>query len=380
MEQMIYLDNAATTFPKPECVYTALDNANRNLAVNSGRGSYRLARETTKIIDDTKNMIKKLTHAPQDASVVFLPSITIAMNIILNGIHFSQGSNVYVSPYEHNAVARTLHLIEKIKGINIIELPFQEDSLEIDLEKMKYMFTRNIPTCVCCTHISNVTGYVLPIREIFEFAKQYNSITVLDTAQSMGVLDMNISELNTDFVAFTGHKSLYGPFGIGGFIDMGKVELNNYIVGGTGSDSLNLEMPDQIPAKYESSSPNIVTIAGLNAALIEYNPTEVFNKEKTLTEYLVSKLSENENVILYLPAEDRHIGVISFNVNGYKAEDAGMILDEDYNIAVRTGYHCAPFVHKYLNDFEYTGTIRVGLGKFNTKDDIDALINAIQEL
>jgi len=380
MEHMIYLDNAATTYPKPESVYQALDNANRNLAVNAGRGSYRVARETTKIIDITKEKLKNLVHVSSESCIIFTPSVTIALNEILNGLSIEPEANVYVSPYEHNAVARTLHFIAKTKKVNIIELPVMTDTLEIDIEKIKYMFTRNIPACVCCTHISNVTGYVLPIETIFVLAKQYDAVTVLDAAQSIGLIDINGKNLQADFIAFAGHKSLYGPFGIGGFIDMGKVFLNEYIVGGTGSDSLNLDMPLKSPNKYESSSPNIVAIAGLNAALNECNPEEVYLMEKELTDYLVSKLSEIKDIVMYLPPKDKHIGVVSFNLKGYKAEDLGMILDEDYNIAVRMGYHCAPYVHKYLKNEEYVGCVRVSIGKFNTSKEIDKLYDALLEI
>lgn len=377
---MIYLDNAATTYPKPESVYAALDNANRNLAINSGRGSYRIARETTKIIDDTKSKIMNLVNATSGTSVVFTPSITIALNEILNGITWSNGDNVYVSPYEHNAVARTIHLIAKKQNINVIELPVVKETLEIDLENMKYMFTQKQPICICCTHISNVTGYILPVEKIFEIAKQYNAITVLDTAQSMGLLEVDSKRMYADFIAFAGHKSMYGPFGVGGFINIGNISLNEFIVGGTGSDSLNLDMPSRVPDKYESSSPNIVAIAGLKAALEELNPADIFTHEKELTKYLVEKLSDIEDAILYIPPEDKHIGVVSFNLKNYKAEDLGMILDADFDIAVRTGYHCAPYIHKLLKDYEYSGTVRVGLGKYSTKEDVEKLCDALEEI
>lgn len=377
---MIYLDNAATTYPKPESVYEALDKANRNLSISSGRGSYRIARETTKIIDDTKNKIMNLANATSGSSVVFTPSITIALNEILNGIMWSKGDNVYVSPYEHNAVARTMHLIAKKQNINVIELPVVKETLEIDLENMKYMFTQKKPICICCTHISNVTGYILPVEKIFEIARQYNAITILDTAQSMGLLDVDSKKMYADFIAFAGHKSLYGPFGIGGFINVGNISLNEFIVGGTGSDSLNLDMPSRLPDKYESSSPNIVAIAGLKAALEEHNPADIFAHEKELTKYLVEKLSDIEDAILYIPPEDKHIGVVSFNLKNYKAEDLGMILDADFDIAVRTGYHCAPYIHKLLKDYEYSGTVRVGLGKYNTKEDVEKLCDALEEI
>lgn len=377
---MIYLDNAATTYPKPDSVYAALDKANRELAFNTGRGSYKTAREATKTIDETRGLLLDLVNAKGIGNVIFAPSITIALNQIINGIDFNRGDNVYVSPYEHNAVARPLYLVGKLKNVNIVEMPIVSETYEIDLEKLKYMFTKQPPKCVLCVHISNVTGYILPVREIFGLAKKYDAITVLDSAQSLGLIDVDINSLNSDFIAFAGHKSLYGPFGIGGFITSGKIKLKEYIVGGTGSDSLNLDMPEGYPVHYESASPNIVAIAGLNAALKELDIENIYKHEKELTDYLVEKLSEVPEVTLYLPPKDKHIGIVSFNIEGYKAEDVGMILDEDYDISVRTGYHCAPFIHKWLKDEECVGTVRVGCGRYSTKKDIDELIHAIEEL
>ena len=167
---MIYLDNAATTFPKPESVYAAMDKMNREGAVNSGRGSYKLAQSASKLISETKTKLRKLVHVDASAAVVFSPSITIAINQIVNGISFRQKAVVYVSPYEHNAVARSLYELSKRKDLIIKELPLN-NNLEIDIEKMKYLFSKEKPEAVFCTHVSNVTGYILPIEEIFKEAK-----------------------------------------------------------------------------------------------------------------------------------------------------------------------------------------------------------------
>lgn len=378
---MIYLDNAATTFPKAEEVYKAMDMANRNLAVNAGRGAYQLAREANKLIDDTKELLLRLVNAPNQAKVIFTPSVTIALNEILNGIRFEKNDIVYVSPYEHNAVARTLRLIEKNKNIKIIEMPLHSDTLEIDIERLKYLFSKDRPTCVCATHVSNVTGYILPVQEVFQTAKEYGAITVMDAAQSMGLIDIDASIINADFIAFAGHKTLYGPFGIAGFIDVNQIELDEYIVGGTGSDSLNLDMPRISPNKYESASNNIVAIAGLKVALEggQFDKTAGFDKK--LTEYTFDKLKNISEITLYVPKNpDLHTSIISFNIEGYKSEDVGMILDQDYGIAVRTGYHCAAYIHKHLKDEGFLGTIRIGIGKFNSYEEIDKLVIAIKEL
>ena len=378
---MIYLDNAATTFPKPEEVYLAMDEANRTYAVNAGRGSYRVAQYASKVIDDTRNEILKLVHGDKGTSVVLVPSVTIALNQILHGLSFVSGDIVYVSPYEHNAVARTLNLISKRKGIVIKELPINEETMELDLDRVRYQFSREQPKCVCVTHVSNVTGYILPIADLLNEAKNYDAITILDASQSLGLLEVNVKKIKADFIAFAGHKTLYGPLGVAGFIINSGVVLDEFIVGGTGSDSLNLNMPQSIPNKYEAASSNIVAIAGLNAALKWININDIYEHEKYLTDYLVDKLKGISNIKLYLPdCKHAHISIVSFNIDGYKADDLGLVLDQDFDIAVRTGYHCAPYIHKYLQDEYALGTVRVGIGFFNSEKDIDILINALLEL
>lgn len=378
---MIYLDNAATTFPKPEAVYRAMDDINRNGAVNAGRGSYRVARQANKLTTETKNQLKHLVHAEVDSAVVFAPSVTIAMNQIINGLGLREGAVVYVSPYEHNAVARSLHLLAKSKHIIIQELAIDDISLEMDLEKIKYQFAQSKPEAVFCTHISNVTGYILPIKEIFEEAKRYKCVTVLDSAQSLGLIDTRADMLNADIIAFAGHKTLYGPFGIGGFINISHIPLKEFIAGGTGSDSLELDMPEGLEAKYEAASGNIVAIAGLNAALSELKTNVIYKQEMELTRYLIDGLSSIKGIHLYIQRnQEKQVGIISFSCEGLKSEDVGQILDEDFNIAVRTGYHCAPFIHKYLKDEAFLGTVRVGIGQFTSKSDIDSLIKALKEI
>lgn len=374
---MIYLDNAATTFPKPEEVYKKMDEVNRSSCINAGRGSYKLAREAALLIDETRSLLRKLVHTDVTSDVILSPSITIALYQIIRGIDWKKNDIVYVSPFEHNSVVRTLSSIPEIK---IIELPLNNIQ-EIDIEKMRYMFSKNSPKAVFCTHISNVTGYILPIQDIFGESKKYDAITVLDSAQSLGLIDVNANTSPIDLIAFAGHKTLYGPFGVGGFINIRNIPLKVVITGGTGSDSLNVNMPDSVPSKYEPSSFNLVAIAGLNAALKCLDISNNYKHEKELTDYIVNKIKKLKNIILYVPQDkEKHVGIISFAIEGYKSDEVGMILDEDFDIAVRTGYHCAPLIHKYLNDQQYLGTIRVGLSVNNSIDEADYLIKCIEDL
>lgn len=378
---MIYFDNAATTFPKPEEVYCEMDRINRNLAVNAGRGSYKAAREVSEIIKETKKRLRELVHVDISAAVVFSPSVTIAINQIVHGLQYKDHAIVYISPFEHNAVARTIHDISKTKKIVIKELPLNGDTLEIDVEKTRYEFSKEKPDIIFCTHISNVTGYILPVEEIFEEGKKYGSINILDSAQSLGLIELDATKLKVDIIAFAGHKTLYGPFGIGGFINVTGIKLDTFIAGGTGSDSLNLDMPKGDESGYEVASSNIIAVAGLNAALKKLNQPELLKCEKSLTNYLIEELQKLSNIKMYLPGNRKnHVGIVSFIFEGMNSEDVGMILDEDFDIAVRTGYHCSPFIHKYLKDEKSLGTVRIGLGQFSTKEDIDSLIDALVEL
>ncbi len=377
---MIYLDNAATTFPKPERVYTALETANRELSFNAGRGSYKAARAASAIIDDTKNRLLSLFHATGYADIVFTPSVTHALNQVLNGLDLTENSVIYVSPYEHNAVARTVYQLSVNSGASVKMLPLTKD-LQIDLEKAKYQFSINSPSVVILNALSNVTGYILPVAEIFLMAKEYGAITVLDAAQAAGLIDLDMPALNADVLCFAGHKTLMGPFGIGGFLIKHGITLKKVLTGGTGSASLTLDMPEEAPGRYEASSTNVVAIAGLNASLKGLDINEHRKTLRELTEYLLEALNSIPSVNLMGTFDtDKTLGIVSFVVEGYQSDEVGIILDDEYDIAVRTGYHCAPYIHDYLGDKPYHGTIRIGIGQFNTKEDIDALISAIKSL
>lgn len=377
---MIYLDNAATTFPKPERVYKALEVANRELSFNAGRGSYKAARDASAIIDDTKNQILVLLHATGYADVIFTPSVTHALNQVLNGLDLTSDTVIYVSPYEHNAVARTVHQLSVNTGASVEMLPLTED-LQIDLERAKYQFSVKAPSVVILNALSNVTGYILPVEELFLMAKEYGAITVLDAAQAAGLLDMDMAGLHADILCFAGHKTLMGPFGIGGFLLKRGIILKKVFTGGTGSASLNVDMPEMAPERYEASSTNVVAVAGLNAALTELNIDEHRDIVRELTQYLLEALETIPSVTLVgVVDHDKTLGIVSFVVEGYDSDEVGTILDDEYDIAVRTGYHCAPYIHDYLDDKLHHGTVRVGLGQFNTKEDIDALVSALETL
>ena len=370
---MIYFDNAATTFPKPDCVYDAIQYGMRQYSFNAGRGSYQSSKKTFDMIEETRNKIASLVDT-EGNKVIFTSSATESLNNILYGLSLSSNDYVLVSPFEHNAVIRTLHNI----GVNIIFIPFNKDTWELIINDLNDLCIIKKPKATVISHISNVTGYELPYKEIFNITKKYQSTNILDCAQSFGIFP--VEKANVDFLIFAGHKSLYAMFGIAGYINLGDIPLSLYKVGGTGTDSLNPNMPDYAPTRYEAGSPNSVGVFSINKS-IDYLKTENFaEKERRLSEYLINKLSNLKEVHMYLPTGYISRGIVSFNIDGFSSDEIGNILSDDYDISVRTGYHCAPYIHEFIDSLKFNGTVRVSLGVFNTKAEIDKLIQALKEI
>ncbi len=371
---MIYLDNAATTYPKPECVYKVLDNANRN-AFNAGRGEYDESRKAFEIIEDTRKKVASFVDCDFNR-VIFTSSATESLNMIINGISIEKGDYVYISPFEHNAVVRPLKNLQKKIDFEIVILPFNKKTWEPIIDKIKSDFAVNRPKAVFVSHVSNVTGFQVPYEEIFGLSSKYNSINVLDCAQSYGILNPNIE--NTNYVVFAGHKSLYASFGIAGFIKLKDDDLIETKFGGTGSDSLNPNMPSKMPYKYESGSANIVAISGLNTSIDWLKENDIYRHELDLTDYLIKELILLEKVHMYLPDNKKVFGIVSLSIEGYDSNDVGQILSDEFGICVRSGYHCAPYIHDFIDSIKYNGTVRISLNFFNTKEEIDSLINAMR--
>lgn len=374
---MIYFDNAATTYPKPEEVYEALDTANRN-AFNTGRGSYKPARDLTKVMDEVREKILKLNNI--NGKVAFTSSATQALNNIIFGIDIKDNSNIYVTPFEHNSVIRPLYELKKKKGINIYYLPFNKKTWELDEEKTENMFAMHNPDVILLTHVNNVTGYIMDYAKIFEKSEKYKSINILDCSQSYGIIKVDVIR-NVNYIVFAGHKSLYASFGIAGYIKLKDDKLFGTIYGGTGSDTMNHEMPDNFPNGYEAGSPNIVAICGLSKSIDWVDKTNIYKHEKELTDYLIEKLKNIKKCHIFIPENTEKIfGIVSIGIEGYSADEVGQILDEEYSIYVRTGYHCGPDIHDFIDSIVYNGTVRISLGYFNDKKDVDAIIDALQSL
>ncbi|MBR4231125.1 MAG: aminotransferase class V-fold PLP-dependent enzyme [Bacilli bacterium] len=376
---MIYLDNAATTFPKPNEVLDALDKANRN-AFNTGRGSYKVAANGSVLIENVREKIRKISNM-KDADVIFTSSATQSLNDIILGLNYNKGDNIYISPFEHNSIIRALEVVKNKYELNVLTIPFNTESWIPDYNMLENMFAINRPKAIFISHISNVTGLILPYKNIFSLGKKYNSINLLDSSQAFGVVEVE-NNSNIDFLVFAGHKSLYASFGIAGFVKKNTVELNKFIFGGNGSDTMNPNMPDNGHMAYEAGSPNIVAISGLNASIDWLQKTKVYEKELDATHYLINSLKQLNNVKLYLPEdyENKIFGVVSIGIDKYSADEVGSILNDEFDIAVRTGFHCAPLVHDFIGSKMYNGTVRISLNYFNTFEDIDYLISALKTL
>lgn len=374
---MAYFDNAATTYPKPKEVYSFMDRFYRECGASVGRGHYSLSRSTAQMVAETRSLIQDLLHCPAK-QVVFTPTATIALNMIIQGVINAGAKNIYISPFEHNAVTRTLHHYEKNGQISVYQLSVSQD-LSYDLERIKYQFDANKPDFVIVSHASNVCGLVAPVEDIFSLAKKYSAITLVDMAQTAGLVDCNIGLTTFDFAVFAGHKTLYGPTGISGFVMNPEIKLPSVFFGGTGYESANQDMPDSIPEKFEMGTQNTSGLAGLNAAL-HWNRSqsiqEIWNREQEHRRRLLDLLSDYWfiQIIGNNPAQT-YVGIVSCLIDGISSDSAAGIFDR-CGISVRTGLQCAPLAHQFLGTYP-AGTIRFSVSYFSTDEDFEELRKAL---
>lgn len=374
---MAYFDNAATTYPKPDCVYDFMDSFYRTSGANAGRGNYKFAQSAESLIGDTRKKIQVLLHC-QAKQVVFEPTATIALNIIIQGIIEGGAVNIYISPFEHNAVTRTLHHFEEQGKIKVNQLTVSNDMV-YDIERIRYQFDTDKPDFVIVSHASNVFGLIAPVEDIFALAKKYDAITLVDMSQSAGLVDLNVGLTTIDFAVFAGHKTLYGPTGVSGFVMNPAVKFPSVIFGGTGYESANQNMPEDLPQKYEMGTLNIVGIAGLNAALgwtLNLTIDAIREKEAENRRRLIELLGRYSYIKIIGNYElCNYVGIVSCIIEGISSDSAGPVFDR-CGIAVRTGLHCAPLAHQFMGTFP-AGTIRFSVNYFTTDKDFEELKQAL---
>lgn len=375
MKGTAYFDNAATTFPKPECVYQAMDAYYRQAGGSAGRGLYTGALAAGKLLQDVRCLLKRLFHT-EVHEAIFTSSATEALNLILRGFDLEEGDVIYISPFEHNAVRRTLHYLVRQKNITVEYLDVDRKSLQYNLTGIRNSFQQKSPRLVVMSHASNVCGAVAPAAEIFAMAKEAGAVTVLDMAQTAGLIDLDLVEAQVDCAVFAGHKTLLGPFGAAGFMLRQGIRLEPLLYGGTGVDSANPEMPAEGPLRYEAGSRNMYALAGLQASLtwiLGQGVEAVHEQEERNKRRLMDLLGQYSFVRMITSANQ--VGVVSTTFNGLSSDEAGRVLSEQ-GVAVRTGLQCAPEAHRFLGTFP-AGTVRVSVSALTDDEDFKILRKAL---
>jgi cysteine desulfurase / selenocysteine lyase len=377
---MIYLDNAATTFPKPECVYSAVDNFNRNIGANPGRSGYSLAREASKIVNETRCLLAKLFNINNPNQIIFTTNATEAINLGLKGL-LQVGDHVVTTVAEHNSVLRPLRSLEDNKGVKVTRVRCDKNGY-VDPEDIRVTLQPNTKL-VCISHASNVTGAIQDIRAISKIVHENDTLLMIDSAQTAGNVVINVQEIDIDMLAFTGHKGLYGPQGTGGLYIKQGLNIKPLLEGGTGSESSSDRQPRNMPDYYEGGTHNTPGIAGLGAGvrfILDIGVDIINQHEKELTEILISKLlSIRDLKLIGPPTIENRVAVVSFNISDWPPLNLTHILANGFDIATRSGVHCSPLIHDFIDTAGF-GTVRVSIGYFNLKNDIDNICYALEQL
>lgn len=381
MRDLIYLDNAATSYPKPEDVYQAMDHYYRNFGVNPGRSGYDLCMEAQEVIENTRQTLTNFFNGNDLNRLCFSYNSTDALNLILFGM-LKKGDHAISTTLEHNSVLRPLYHLNKFNNVEVDYIPFDNKGF-VDPDDFPKKFKNNTKL-VIVNHTSNVIGTVQPIKEIGKYCKEKGIPFAIDASQSAGKIPIDIEEQNVDIVAFTGHKSLLGPTGIGGLYVREGIDIQHTRAGGTGVRSAVRTHLEEYPYRLEYGTLNALGVAGIQAGvkwIRKQGLEKIHSHEIKLTTFLRDSLQNVEGVTLYCQDDlANHISVFLFNVEGMEALNTGTLLDVDYNIASRTGLHCAPLIHEQLETNKIHGAVRFGIGPFNTEEHIKTAIEAIKEI
>ena len=378
---MIYLDNAATTFPKPMSVRNAVVNSISNYGANPGRGGHDLAVRASEIIYKSRSKTADFFGEKDAENVIFTSGCTHSINIVLKGL-LKPGDHVVVSDIEHNAVMRPLYALKK-KKISYSVARVSDVSSDETLENFRNALQENT-RLVVCTHVSNVWGTRLPVERITAMCHQYSIPVLIDAAQSAGVLGIDLDESNFDYICMPVHKGLYGPMGTGILITKHHDDLDTLIEGGTGSNSALFEQPGTSPDKFESGTPNLSGIAGLGAGIDfvrSVSCEKIHAHEINLLAHLYDRLEKNKNIILYTPRPNVYNsgGVLSFNVKNHDSEEVAAVLYRRFSIFVRAGLHCSPLAHLH-HSTEETGAVRIAPSYFNTISEMNVLAASLKKI
>jgi cysteine desulfurase family protein len=375
-----YLDNAATSFPKPEAVYAAMDRCARTSLANPGRAGHKMAIEAERILDDGRHRLNQFFHGTEPERFIFTLNGTDALNIAFKGV-LNPGDHVITTDLEHNSVSRPLRALELAGAISVTRVA-ADGSGAIDPDAIGRAVTPKT-RLIAVTHASNVLGTVQPIAEIGKLAREHDLLFLVDAAQTAGVLPIDVQTMHIDLLAFPGHKSLLGPTGTGALYVGPRANLRPWREGGTGGDSASETQPKEFPYYLEGGTPNVLGVAGLIAGIqyVEERGLDAIHRhEVELVERLWGRLDEIDGITVYGHRDHaRRVGTVSFHSDMLPAAEVGGILDQAFDIAIRPGLHCAPYIHRALGTFP-DGTVRVSTGPFNTADDIDRLAEALGQI
>ena len=377
---MIYLDNAATSWPKPESVYQTMGEFLRTKGGNPGRSSHSMAVAAREAVEETRRLVARLINAPQKAQIVFTLNCTDALNMGLKGL-LKPRDHVITSCIEHNSVVRPLTKLVR-RGVKITNIPPSNETGVVSVHDIEEAITKDTKLVVI-THASNVTGIIQPIEVYGELVRRHGLIFMVDAAQTAGTYPIDVQAANIDLLACSGHKGLFGPPGTGVLYIGDRVDLDPLREGGTGTHSEMEEQPDTLPERYESGTLNSVGISGLGAGL-KYIFAEGLERIRTheqyLTERLIQGLLNIPGVALYTAKDlTKQASIVSLTIEGYEPGEVGVILDQTFDIKARTGLHCAPAAHRTLGTFPL-GTIRLSPGYFNTVEEIDATLQDLDRI
>ena len=378
---MIYLDNAATSYPKPKTVAAALQNYLENIGASPGRSGHQLATAAGRILFQTRKALARLFQLNDPGRIIFTENATAALNLALFGL-LRPGDRVLTSSLEHNAVMRPLRRLEKLRNITVDILPGTATS-HYDLNLLSQWCDQKKYRLAVINHGSNIIGSLAPLQAILPILKEHNIISVIDGAQSAGACPINLDTLDPDVFCFTGHKSLYGPPGTGGLYIKEGIEPQPLLFGGTGSRSETEYQPEFMPDKYESGTPNTLGLAGLKAGLEfieEAGLRNIIEHEKQLADTLCRNLKKIPGLSLCEPRpDDKRLPVISFTITNLSPSEIGYRLDREFSIMTRVGLHCAPRAHQSIATFPQ-GTVRLAPGYFNNAEEITRVITAISTI
>ncbi|MFC1545722.1 aminotransferase class V-fold PLP-dependent enzyme [Gemmatimonadota bacterium] len=381
MDDLIYLDNGATSYPKPQAVYDFMDRYYREYGVSPGRSGYDKALEAEEVVQGTREMLTQLFNGTDSERLTFSYNASDSLNQIIKGV-VQKGDHVITTNLEHNSVLRPLYQLELDGVIEVTYIDFDASGY-VNPDDFRGAIRENT-RLVIMNHASNVIGTVQPVAEVGAICRQAGVLFAIDCSQSAGQVDIDVQAMNVDMLAFTGHKSLMGPTGIGGMYTAEGVEVKAIREGGTGVRSAVRTHLEEYPFRLECGTLNVVGVAGLYAGqkwLREEGLAKIHQQELALWDRLRLGLQKIEGVTTYCAeSPENHIGILSFNVEGLEAGDVGTMLDVDHEIAVRTGLQCAPLVHVGIGTFDIHGTSRFGIGPFNTEAHIDTAVEAVREI